>query len=103
MKQELPACPVEITMGLIDDKWKILIIRDLLTNNLRDMEKSGLVHREVFAEVPPRVEYQLTELGVSILNPMREIVNWIEGNWTTIITSREVFDQKHPKEESELQ
>ena len=71
MKQELPACPVEITMSLIGDKWKILIIRDLLTgtkrfgelkksltgisqkvltNNLRDMEKSGLVHREVFAE-----------------------------------------------------
>ena len=80
MKQELPTCPVEITMRLIDDKWKILIIRDLLigtkrfgelrksltgisqkvlTNNLRDMEKSGLVHREVFAEVPPRVEYSL--------------------------------------------
>ena len=76
MKQELPACPVEITMGLIGDKWKILIIRDLLTgtkrfgelrkslngisqkvltNNLRDMEKSNLIHREVFAEVPPRV------------------------------------------------
>ena len=76
MKQELPTCPVEITMGLIGDKWKILIIRDLLTgtkrfgelrkslngisqkvltNNLRDMEKSGLVHREAFAEVPPRV------------------------------------------------
>ena len=84
MKQELPACPVEITMSLIGDKWKILIIRDLLTgtkrfgelkksltgisqkvltNNLRDMEKSGLVHREVFAEVPPRVEYSLTQTG----------------------------------------
>lgn len=66
MKQELPACPVKITMGLIDDKWKILIIRDLLTNNLRDMEKSGLVHREVFAEVPPRVEYSLTDTGWSL-------------------------------------
>lgn len=66
MKQELPARPVEITMGLIDDKWKILIIRDLLTNNLRDMEKSGLVHREVFAEVPPRVEYSLTDTGWSL-------------------------------------
>lgn len=66
MKQELPACPVEITMELIDDKWKILIIRDLLTNNLRDMEKSGLVHREVFAEVPPRVEYSLTDTGWSL-------------------------------------
>lgn len=90
MKQELPACPVEITMSLIGDKWKILIIRDLLTgtkrvgelkksltgisqkvltNNLRDMEKSGLVHREVFAEVPPRVEYSLIETGWS-LNPI---------------------------------
>ena len=66
MKQELPTCPVEITMGLIGDKWKILIIRDLLTNNLRDMEKSGLVHREVFAEVPPRVEYSLTDTGWSL-------------------------------------
>ena len=53
-------------MGLIDDKWKILIIRDLLTNKLRDMEKSGLVHREVFAEVPPRVEYSLTDTGWSL-------------------------------------
>ena len=87
MKQELSVCPVEITMGLIGDKWKILIIRDLLTgtkrfgelrksltgisqkvltNNLRDMEKSGLVHREVFAEVPPRVEYSLTDTTIPI-------------------------------------
>ena len=97
MKQELPACPVEITMSLIGDKWKILIIRDLLTgtkrfgelkksltgisqkvltNNLRDMEKSGLVHREVFAEVPPRVEYSLIETGWS-LNPILDaMVQW---------------------------
>ena len=87
MKQELPACPVEITMGLIGDKWKILIIRDLLTgtkrfgelrkslngisqkvltNNLRDMEKSNLIHREVFAEVPPRVEYSLTDTWLEL-------------------------------------
>ena len=94
MKQELSVCPVEITMGLIGDKWKILIIRDLLTgtkrfgelrksltgisqkvltNNLRDMEKSGLVHREVFAEVPPRVEYSLTDTGWS-LRPVLELL-----------------------------
>lgn len=97
MKTELPACPVEITMGLIGDKWKILIIRDLLTgkkrfgelrksitgisqkvltNNLRDMEKSGLVHREVFAEVPPRVEYSLTDTGWSLQPILDSMVKW---------------------------
>ncbi len=97
MKHELPACPVEITMGLIGDKWKILIIRDLLTgtkrfgelrkslngisqkvltNNLRDMEKSGLVHREVFAEVPPRVEYSLTDTGWSLNPVLDSMVKW---------------------------
>lgn len=97
MKQELPACPVEITMRLIGDKWKILIIRDLLTgtkrfgelrkslngisqkvltNNLRDMEKSGLVHREVFAEVPPRVEYSLTDTGWSLNPVLDSMVKW---------------------------
>ena len=97
MKQELPACPVEITMGLIGDKWKILIIRDLLTgtkrfgelrkslngisqkvltNNLRDMEKSNLIHREVFAEVPPRVEYSLTDTGWSLKPILGSMVQW---------------------------
>lgn len=88
--KELPACPVEITLTLIGDKWKVLILRDLLTgtkrfgelkksvgnvsqkvltSQLRDMEESGLVNRKVYAEVPPRVEYSLTELGKS-LNPI---------------------------------
>lgn len=82
--KELPACPVETTLTLIGDKWKVLILRDLmpgtkrfgelkksigtvsqkvLTAQLRDMEANRLVHREVYAEVPPRVEYSLTELG----------------------------------------
>jgi site-specific recombinase, phage integrase family len=86
-KTELPACPVETTLTLIGDKWKVLILRDLLpgtkrfgelkksigsvsqkvlTAQLRDMEESGLVHRKVYAEVPPRVEYSLTELGQSL-------------------------------------
>lgn len=88
--KELPACPVETTLTLIGDKWKVLILRDLLTGTkrfgelkksvggvsqkvltaqLRDMEESGLVNRKVYAEVPPRVEYSLTELGKS-LNPI---------------------------------
>ena len=85
--KELPACPVETTLTLIGDKWKVLILRDLmpgtkrfgelkksigtvsqkvLTAQLRDMEANGLVHREVYAEVPPSVEYSLTELGQSL-------------------------------------
>jgi DNA-binding HxlR family transcriptional regulator len=121
-------CPLRELLSRLGDKWSVLLILTLarmpkerarfselkrslpdisqrmLTATLRNLERDGLISREMFAEVPPRVEYQLTELGVSILNPMRDIVNWIEGNWTTIITSREVFDQKHPKEvESELQ
>ena len=82
---DLPACPVETTLMLIGNKWQVLILRDLnlngtmrfkelqrsigkisqkvLTSNLRTMEETGIVRREVFAEVPPRVEYSLTELG----------------------------------------
>ena len=84
---ELPACPVETTLMLIGDKWKVLILRDLmdgtkrfgelkksigtvsqkvLTAQLRDMEQKGLLTRKVYAEVPPRVEYTLTETGYSL-------------------------------------
>ncbi len=87
MLQLLPDCPIETTLTLISDKWKILIIRDLksgtkrfgelkksvngisqkvLTANLRQMEQSGLVNRKVYAEVPPKVEYTLTEVGQSL-------------------------------------
>ena len=97
MQIELPACPVEITMGLIGDKWKVLIIRDLLagtkrfgelkkslsgitqkvlTNNLRQMESSGLISRKVYAEVPPRVEYSLTDTGLSLKPILDSMVNW---------------------------
>ena len=97
MNKELPACPVEITMGLIGDKWQVLIVRDLLagtkrfgelkksvtgitqkvlTSNLRQMEASGLVRRKVYAEVPPRVEYSLTETGFSLKPILDSMVQW---------------------------
>ena len=99
-KDQLPACPVETTLTLIGDKWKVLILRDLmpgtkrfgelrksvgdvsqkvLTAQLRDMEKSGLVHREVYAEVPPRVEYTLTELGYSLKPILDAMWSWGEN------------------------
>ncbi|MCX4303228.1 MAG: helix-turn-helix domain-containing protein [Clostridia bacterium] len=97
MKIELPACPVEITMSLIGDKWKVLIIRDLLTgtkrfgelkkslsgitqkvltNNLRQMESSGLILRKVYAEVPPKVEYSLSDTGLSLKPILDSMVEW---------------------------
>ncbi len=98
--RELPACPVETTLTLIGDKWKVLILRDLLTGTkrfgelkrsvgsvsqkvltaqLRAMEESGLLTRKVYAEVPPRVEYSLTELGLSLRPILDAMQTWGEG------------------------
>ena len=96
----LPACPVETTLTLIGDKWKVLILRDLmdgtkrfgelkkslggvsqkvLTAQLRDMEASGLISRKVYAEVPPKVEYSLTGLGESLRPVIDVLRTWGEG------------------------
>ena len=96
----LPACPVETTLTLISDKWKVLILRDLLTgtkrcgelrksigtvsqkvltSQLRQMKESGLLTRKVYAEVPPRVEYTLTELGYSLKPIMDAMWAWGEN------------------------
>lgn len=98
--KEPPACPVETTLTLIGDKWKILILRDLmpgakrfgelkksvgnvsqkmLTAQLRAMEESELLTRTAHAEVPPRVEYTLTELGRSLQAILDAMQNWGEG------------------------
>lgn len=97
MKHELPDCPVETTLMLISDRWKVLIIRDLLggtkrfgelkksignisqkvlTANLRSMEESGLLTRKVYAEVPPKVEYTLTETGYSLQPVLEAMKDW---------------------------
>ena len=96
----LPPCPVETTLMLIGSKWKVLILRDLmpgtkrfgelrrsigsvsqkvLTAQLRDMEACGLVDRRVYAEVPPRVEYSLTELGRSLRPILDAMWAWGEA------------------------
>lgn len=97
MDKTLPDCPVETTLLLIGDKWKVLIIRDLLTgtkrfnelmrsvmgitqkvltSHLRSMESAGLVTRTVYPEVPPRVEYNLTETGFSLKPILDSMVSW---------------------------
>ena len=96
----LPACPVETTLTLISDKWKVLILRDLmpgtkrfgelkksvgnvsqkvLTSQLREMEQSGLLIRTVYPEVPPRVEYTLTDLGRSLKPFLDAMQSWGEA------------------------
>lgn len=96
-RTDLPACPVETTLLLISNRWKALILRDLLTGtkrfgelrkslsgisqkvltaNLRDMEADGLLTRTAYAEVPPRVEYALTELGESLRPVLAALFDW---------------------------
>ena len=99
-EKALPACPVETTLTLISSKWKVLILRDLLggarrfgelrrsvggvsqkvlTAQLREMEDSGLLTRTVFPEVPPHVEYALTELGYSLKPVLDAMWSWGEA------------------------
>ncbi|MBC8536336.1 winged helix-turn-helix transcriptional regulator [Feifania hominis] len=96
----LPACPVETTLMLISDRWKVLILRELLggtrrfgelkkaigsvsqkvlTANLREMEADDLLTRRVYAEVPPRVEYTLTETGYSLRPILDAMTEWGSG------------------------
>ena len=97
INDNLPACPVETTLMLIGNMWKVLIIRDLLTGTkrfgelkksigkvsqkvlttqLRDMEEDGLISRKIYTEVPPRVEYSLTELGKSLQPILNAMLQW---------------------------
>ncbi len=99
-KAELPECPVATTLQLIGNKWKILILRDLmarpwrfnemvrsipgisrkvLTDNLRALENDGIITRTVFPEVPPRVEYALSELGESMRPIIKAMEVWGTG------------------------
>ena len=100
LKKDLPSCPVELTLLLISNKWKVLIIRDLLdgtkrfselkksinnisqkvlTSNLREMEENELLTRKVYPEVPPRVEYTLTDIGYSLKPLLDDMDKW--GTW----------------------
>ena len=75
MKNNLPDCPVETTLMLISNRWKVLIIRDLLDGTKR-FGDSGLLSRKIYPEVPPRVEYTLTETGYSLKPILEAMVEW---------------------------
>lgn len=99
-EKPLPACPVETTLSLISDKWTVVIIRDLLTgtkrfnelmrsvtgitqkvltSHLRNMEANGLLVRKVYPEIPPKVEYTLTETGYSLKPILDAMYTWSEN------------------------
>ena len=99
LPSNLPACPVEVTLLLPSNKWTILILRDLftgtkrfgelkkslngvsqkvLTANLRSLEEKGIIEREVSPEVPPRVEYRLTDLGKTLDPIIKSMYDWGE-------------------------
>ena len=99
LPSNLPACPVEVTLLLLSNKWTILILRDLftgtkrfgelkkslngvsqkvLTANLRSLEEKGIIEREVFPEVPPRIEYRLTDLGKTLDPIIKSMHAWGE-------------------------
>lgn len=99
-KAELPACPVATTVALIGNKWKLLIMRNLLarpwrfnelqkslegisqkvlTDSLRSMEADGIITRTVYPEIPPRVEYALSELGESMRPILKSMEDWGNG------------------------
>jgi len=96
-KEELPACPVATTVRLLGSKWKLLIMRNLLarpwrfnelkkdlegisqkvlTDSLRSMEEDGIITRTVYPEVPPRVEYALSDLGESMRPIIDSMYSW---------------------------
>ncbi|HEX7673596.1 MAG TPA: helix-turn-helix domain-containing protein [Bdellovibrio sp.] len=102
----------------IGDKWSIMIVlalsrhedsrarfsdlkkgivgisQTMLTSTLRGLERDGIVEREVFPEIPPRVEYQLTKLGLSVLEPMKVLTEWTMINWDSVKRARAKYDSK---------
>ena len=116
MNQQWPACPIETMLLLISEKWKVLILRDLLdgtkrfgqlkasvtgisqkvlTSNLRSMEAAGLLTRTVYAEVPPRVEYTLTDIGYSLKPVLDAMLAWGEAYKKQVPTPPAALLEKH--------
>jgi DNA-binding HxlR family transcriptional regulator len=111
-------CEFREMLDRVGDKWSLLVIamleqrptqrarfselkraipgisQRMLTATLRSLERDGLLIREMFAEVPPRVEYELTPLGRRFMEPVRALVTWLQANWSTIRLARDAFDRR---------
>lgn len=105
-------CGSRQVLNLISDRWSVLIIyalenktlryielqtivtgvsQKMLTQSLKALERNGIVKREAFAEIPPRVEYSLTDLGRSLFEPLKALCYWSEKNMGKVMAAREVY------------
>ena len=108
-----PDCPTRLVLDRIGDKWTVLVVAALstgtlrftelrarvgsvapkvLTQTLRALERDGVLTRTVYAQVPPRVEYRLTDLGHSLAAPIAAIQDWAESHVGQVLTARENYD-----------
>jgi DNA-binding HxlR family transcriptional regulator len=121
LRQIHEACPVQDLLARLGDKWSMLVIialaktennclrfselqrevkgisQRMLSSTLRNFERDGIVTRHLYPEVPPRVEYILTERGQHFLVPVKALVDWIVSEWPNIETSRQDYDNKNQK------
>ncbi len=113
----LAKCPVRDVLDRIGDKWSVLILKNLeegprrfgalkrmigdisqrmLTQTLRDLQRDGLIQRTVYPTVPPSVDYRLTRLGQSLMDPLEHLVQWSDRNHAKVRKARAAFDQSTP-------
>ncbi|HET7812942.1 MAG TPA: helix-turn-helix domain-containing protein [Candidatus Baltobacteraceae bacterium] len=113
----LGACPMRTVLGRVADKWTVLIVgllagapvmrfnelkrsiggisQKMLTQTLRDLERDGLVERKVYAEVPPRVEYALTDVGRTLCGPIGELARWANDHIAEVYAAQKAFDERN--------
>jgi DNA-binding HxlR family transcriptional regulator len=110
-------CPTRMALNRIADKWTVMIVgrlakgtlrfgelrreilgvsQKMLTQTLRGLERDGLVTRQVFATIPPKVEYSLTPLGRTLIKVLEQIRGWAEGNIEAVLAAQKAFDSMEP-------
>ena len=110
------ACPLRDVLDRVGDKWSVLVVlclsegthrfsalrrriegisQRMLTEKLRQLERDGIVRRTVYPQVPVRVEYELTDLGQTLIAPLAELAAWAEDHRGAIVRARAAYDQAH--------
>jgi DNA-binding HxlR family transcriptional regulator len=111
-------CEFRDMLSRVGDKWSLLVIcileerparrgrfsdlkrsipgisQRMLTATVRNLERDGLLTRHIYPEIPPRVEYELTQLGIGLMDPVRGLVSWLQSHWPAIRTARDKFDAR---------